>query len=728
MTEDQQCAAQENPSESQENNDDVQDLPAAPKQDKVSYLKQKVGELIYIFKTQGAREAFYAFYNYFKRRLFPNRVIDYSDILPRWYDPLKWEKKVLSFEKQEEPDVSVIVLADGRWGLTYNCLKSILGSDSSCRYEVIIMGTGHAEHASKHSQYLENVKYIETKESGFLDQFSASVREAKGRYLVFLRNGTLVLGNWLQSLYDMMERNDNIGMAGSKVIRPDGRMLESGTIASVDGSLMPYGLGNRPSEPEFGYAKEVDCFADSPIMVRRDLWESLEFPEKPFSSSDYTLADIAFTIREKGFKVSYQPRSEMIYFKDESTADIGDDRNRFLEKWKNRLERDSAPEYLQRDRSKFKRSILYVDDKVPMFDQHAGGKTTFNFLQILCDLGFKVTFAGVVDPGDYQPYTNIMQQMGIEVLCGPDYHKRIPEWLVSYAKYYDIAFLNRPECAVMYLDWFLKSKKCQIAYYGHDLHWLREQREYELTGDKSLLERSAKSKETEMYIMSNSDIVMSVSPEEKVIIDKELREEKTFVTPIFFYREEERKPFESLEKDGLLFVGGYNHTPNVDAVKWFMDEILPLVREEIPDIKVTFAGSHPNKWVQSLESENIHVPGYMSDEDLDALCERSLISIAPLRFGAGVKGKVVDAMHHGLPVVSTSIGIEGLPGIEECVKPCDDARSFADAILDLYRNREKVAEAYEKNYRYVLDTFGYESAMDTFRKIFGSAERIQDSE
>ena len=157
-----------------------------------------------------------------------------------------------------------------------------------------------------------------------------------------------------------------------------------------------------------------------------------------------------------------------------------------------------------------------------------------------------------------------------------------------------------------------------------------------------------------------------------------------------------------------------------------MDEILPLLRKEIPDIKVTFAGSHPTKWVQSLESEYVHVPGYMSDEDLDVLYAKSLISIAPLRFGAGVKGKVVDAMHHGLPVVSTSIGIEGLPGIEEYIKPCDDARTFADAVLELYRDRNKVAEAYERNYRYTLDTFGYESAVETFRKIFGDAERTCD--
>ena len=103
--------------------------------------------------------------------------------------------------------------------------------------------------------------------------------------------------------------------------------------------------------------------------------------------------------------------------------------------------------------------------------------------------------------------------------------------------------------------------------------------------------------------------------------------------------------------------------------------------------------------------------------------DRSLISIAPLRFGAGVKGKVVDAMHHGMPVVSTSIGIEGLPGIGSCIVSHDDAESFANAVIEVYNNPEKIREAYKRNYRYVLDTFGYSAALDTFRNIFGDSSK-----
>lgn len=701
--------------------------------DRLDYFKHsfisKSRELRYIIHCQGIREGIMVTMNFAKRRLFPPKQESRTSAVPKGYSPLDWEKKVLTFEKQESPDVSIIIPVYNNWGYTYNCLKSILATKCSCTYEVIIADDCSSDETAELETYIQNVVHVRNEQNlNFLKNCNNAAGYAKGRYVLFLNNDTLVGEEWLQSLYDLIESDDAIGMVGSKFIYPDGTLQEAGGMVFSDGTGKNYGRGDDPAKSEYNFVRDVDYISGASIMLSRELWDQLGHFDERYTPAYFEDSDLAFKVRKAGYRVVYQPKSELIHFERTTMSDNGlrlcnENRSKFLEVWGSELLRDSAPEYIQRNRSKFRKKILYVDDKVPMFDQHAGGKTTFNFLQLLKDLKFQVTFLGIFDSTAYQPYTDILQQMGIEVLTGSEHSgDNLWMWLNRYAKYYDIIFLNRPECAIVYLDWFKKNTDAQIAYYGHDLHWLREMREYELTGDKLLLERSEKSKETEMYIMTRSDIVMSVSPDEKKIIDKELGEERTFVTPIFFYREKERVPFGSLDKKGLLFVGGYNHNPNVDAVKWFMEDILPIIRDKVPDIEVTFAGSHPNKYVQSLASEHIHVPGYMSDEDLDTLCDRSLISIAPLRFGAGVKGKVVDAMHHGLPVVSTSIGIEGLPEIESCITPHDDAKSFAEAILELLNNPDKVEEAYERNYRYVLDTFGYGSAMKTFENIFGSSD------
>ncbi len=696
--------------------------------DRLDYFKAKGRELWYIVRTQGIREGVYVAYNFAKRKIFPPKRPSSGAVLKKNYNPLEWENVKLTFEKYEAPDVSIVIPVYNKWGYTYNCLKSILKTKCTCTYEIIIADDCSTDETAELETYIENVVHVRNEVNlNFLKNCNNASQYAKGKYILFLNNDTLVMEDWLQSLYDLIESDPTIGMVGSKFIYPDGSLQEAGGMVFSDATGKNYGRGDDPSKPEYNYVRDVDYISGASIMLPREIWEQLGHFDERYAPAYYEDSDLAFKVRRAGYRVVYQPRSELIHFERTSMSDNGlrlcaENRSKFLEVWKKELIHDAADEYIQRDRSKYAKRILYVDDKVPMFDQHAGGKTTFNFLQILRDSGFKVTFLGVFDSAAYQPYTGILQQMGIEVLSGYA-GDDIWMWLNRNAKHYDTVFLNRPECAIIYLDWFRKNTDCQIAYYGHDLHWLREKREYDLTGDKSLLARSEKSKETEMYIMSNSDIVMSVSPDEKKIIDGELGKDKTFVTPIFFYRETDRPSFDSLEKNGLLFVGGYGHTPNVDAVRWLMDEVLPLVRARFPDIDVTLAGSHPTSWIKSLESEHVHVPGYMSDEDLDALYDRSLISIAPLRFGAGVKGKVVDAMHHGLPVVSTSIGTEGLPGVEGCISPHDDAESFAAEIIELLENPDMVRDAYEKNYRYVLDTFGYDSAMKTFEEIFGSSEK-----
>ncbi len=699
--------------------------PPCPPDTKMGFIKQKAVDLKNIIQTQGVRAGAKVCINFFITRVARDR-----DAGKNLYAVPEAAEDVLVFPKSESPDVSIIIPVYNNWGYTYNCLKSILSNGCTCTYEVIIADDCSTDKTVDLEKYVENVIHVRNEVNlNFLRNCNRASEYAKGKYILLLNNDTLVREGWLQSLFDLIESDPTIGLVGSKFIYPDGTLQEAGGMVFPDGTGKNYGRGDDPSKPQYNFVRDVDYISGASIMLPRALWEDLGRFDERYTPAYFEDSDLAFKVRKAGYRVVYQPKSELVHFERTTMSDNGlklmaANKVKFLEVWEKDLVRDSAPEYIQRDRGKFRKSILYVDDKVPMFDQHAGGKTTFNFLQVLRDMDYRVTFMSVFDSVPYQPYTDILTQMGIEVLSGPEFSgDGLWIWLNRYAKYYDIVFLNRPECAIIYLDWFRKNTDSQIAYYGHDLHWLREMREYELTGDEALLERSRKSKETEMYIMSRSDIVMSVSPDEKEIIDRELGADKTFVTPIFFYKEKERKPFSSLRKDGLLFVGGYNHTPNIDAVKWFVEEVLPIVRRSYPDVDVTLAGSHPTDWVRSLESEHIHVPGYMSDADLDEVYDRSLVSIAPLRFGAGVKGKVVDAMHHGLPVVSTSIGTEGLPGIGSCITARDDAESFAAGIVELLGNPDMVEEAYERNYRYVLDTFGYDAAVKTFEGIFGTSDR-----
>jgi len=141
------------------------------------------------------------------------------------------------------------------------------------------------------------------------------------------------------------------------------------------------------------------------------------------------------------------------------------------------------------------------------------------------------------------------------------------------------------------------------------------------------------------------------------------------------------------ERKGILFIGGYNHTPNVDAVKWLCSDIMPLVWERLPDVKLTLLGSGPSQEVQDLASDRVSVPGYL--RDVSPYFEQSRVFVAPIRFGAGLKGKIGQSLEFGLPVVTTPIGAEGFPlrSGENCLLAAD-AREFADAVIRLYSDEQ----------------------------------------
>jgi GT2 family glycosyltransferase len=650
-------------------------------------------------------------------------------------DEISYE--LLQFDRTDNPLVSIIIPVFNQWSYTYNCLKSILTTSEKCSYEIIIADDGSTDETLRLDSILKNITHIKNETNlGFLRNCNHAALAAKGKYILFLNNDTIVLENWLSSLIELMENDITVGLAGSKFIYPDGSLQEAGGIIWNDASGANYGRGRDPFHAEYNYVKEVDYISGASMMVRKELWELLGGFDERYAPAYSEDSDLCFEIRRLGYRVVYQPKSALIHFERVSHGDsketgawkgMEENRQKFIEKWGEVLKKDHfAPftnMYLARDRSMHRKKILFIDDRVPMWDQHAGAKTAYNFLKLLVDLGFQVTFIGDNDYHHHQPYTSILQQMGIEVIYGQWYMDNDKKWLSQVARYFDFIFLNRPHIGEKYLDFFHEQTKAPVIYYGHDLHHLREMRQYELTGDKDLLKQAQKSKQTELGLMAKADIVFSVSPFEKAIIDKELGIDRTIVTPIFFYKDFSNEKLDIKNKKGLLFVGGYGHTPNIDGAKWFVSEILPIIRKIIPDIKLTLAGSNPTNEVLSLASSNVRVTGFLTDEELNELYKTSRVCVIPLRFGAGVKGKTVDAMYNRMAIVSTSIGIEGLDGIGDYLQPFDDAESFAAEVVRLYNDDAEIAKAFDKNINYIKEHLSYEQALALFENVFGKGEK-----
>jgi glycosyltransferase involved in cell wall biosynthesis len=229
----------------------------------------------------------------------------------------------------------------------------------------------------------------------------------------------------------------------------------------------------------------------------------------------------------------------------------------------------------------------------------------------------------------------------------------------------------------------LYAPRAQLAFDTVDLHYLREQRAAELAGDAALARHAAATRAQELKLICESDVTLVVSPVEKELLAQDAPGARVEVLSNVHEVFGCRKPF--AERRDLVFVGGFQHPPNTDAVEWFVGEVFARVRAELADVRFHVIGSRVPASIRALAGEHVLVHGFV--EDILPYMDDCRISVAPLRYGAGVKGKVNMAMSCGLPVVATPAAVEGMHvRIGEDVLVATDAASFAADVVRLYRD------------------------------------------
>lgn len=646
--------------------------------------------------------------------------------------PAVYTKKI-EIPKFDNPKVSIVIPVYNEFEYTYGCIKSIIENVKNVSYEIIVGDDMSTDATKKIKKIVKNVKVnINTTDHGFLMNCNRAAKLAEGQYIVFLNNDTLVKEDWLESLVELIESDDTIGMVGSKLVYQEGILQEAGGIVFSDGSGWNYGRNQNPDMAEYNYVKDVDYISGASIMVRKSLWNQLGGFDEQFIPAYYEDTDLAFAIRKLGYRVVYQPKSVVIHFEGVSngTDENGSglkayqkiNKEKFLEKWKEELKLQSpSPEelFVARERSQNKKTVLFIDHYVPHFDQDAGSRSTFSYIKVFQHMGYNVKFIGD-NFYPHEPYTSALQQMGIEVLYGDWYYLNWQTWIEEHAKDIDVVFANRPHITMKYIDLLKEKTNAKIIYYGHDLHHIREMREYEITKNEELLDSAKYWKKIEYDIMEKADVIFYPSYVEinEIVKNRPEFKDKARAIPVYMYEEPHKADVKlsAKEKKDLMFVGGFAHKPNADAVCWFVENVFPQVLEKYPDIKLNVIGSKPTQEVLDLASENIIVHGFVSDEELENFYHNTRMSVVPLRYGAGMKGKVVEAMYYQIPLITTSIGAEGMPEAESVMVICDEADEMAKNIIDLYENYDVLDEMSKKTVDYIEQYFS-ESAAEKIVKL-----------
>jgi len=366
--------------------------------------------------------------------------------------------------------------------------------------------------------------------------------------------------------------------------------------------------------------------------------------------------------------------------------------------------------------------LLLIERAVPRPDQDAGSVMMFNFLRIWRQLGYAVSFYAV-DQQEDPDYSPKLEQLGIASLhppAGPG----LEAHLCQHGASYDVIVTCRPDQSEYLLPMLRRyAPQARLVYETHDLHYVREQRQAQLQGDPALLKRAAQRREQEWRILRAVDTTLVVSESERQLL---LQEDSTLDVVVIPVVSDCVGPGASFsERADLLFIGGFDHQPNLDAVLFFIEQIFPLIRQRLPQVRFHVVGSNPPAELRRLASEAVVIHGFVAD--IEPLLNRARVSVNPLRFGAGVKGKIITSLTHGLPCVGTAIAFEGMPvKAENPVLIANEPADFAAAVIRLYSDEALWQRLARSGLEFVSRHFSLAVAEKTFRQLLAPVQQVRE--
>ncbi|CTQ75526.1 glycosyltransferase [Roseibium alexandrii] len=622
----------------------------------------------------------------------------------------------------DTPTVSIIIPVYGQLGYTLRCLISIFRASDTTDYEVIVADDRSPDESGTvikdlFAQTSRVNVLLNKKNLGFLRSCNNAAMHTRGKYILFLNNDTAVLDGWLDELVDTLTRDETIGLTGSKLVYPNGLLQEAGGVIYADGSCANYGKLDSPSLPKYNHARDVDYISGAAMLLSKKLWEQVGGFSDYLAPAYYEDTDIAMKVRGAGKRVVYQPKSVVVHYEGISSGtDLTSgvkkhqviNSKTFYETWKKELLRHPVPG----DRShktadhRIKGHIMVLDAETPQPDKDSGSITAFFQMKILTELGYRVTFVpeNLFAQGKYAAN---LERLGVEVIAYP-HERNLREYILKNGAAFDCFILSRASAGAKYFNEIRDAFPGKpIVFDTVDLHFLRMQREYELTKDTALLDPIWDMRELELGTIRKADATILVSEFEIEYLKNEIGPFPSVLLPLIYEEYENPPPFK--ERSDIAFIGGFRHPPNLDAVEFLTQEIWPRFREHDTGAKLHIIGSHMPAEMQELACEDIIPVGFV--EDLESYLANIRFTVAPLRYGAGVKGKVGNSLRMGVPVVATPVASEGM-GLEhgKHLIVADKPDAFAEGMNNLYNKESEWTGLSLTGRSFVMSKFGYPAA------------------
>jgi SAM-dependent methyltransferase/glycosyltransferase involved in cell wall biosynthesis len=628
------------------------------------------------------------------------------------------------FPVHESPEVSIVIAAHGRLGHTLRCLQSIRRHLPTRPFEVIVVDDASTDSSADVLAQVAGVRLERRGAPGGVGAcFNTGAALARGEWLHFLRGDAEVHADWLDELQRTFRIFPGTGAAGSKLLRADGTVLSAGRVVWQDGSATDIGAGSAPDAPEHSHAREVDACAAVSLLVPRLLFEAIGGFAAEQALRGAEDSALALRLADRSYRSMMQPLSVVTcQLPVDAAAPAADAAARLCSQHPGLLQQHLPPGTpLERavDHRHTSR-LLAIEHRLPRPDRDAGSVSVFNMLMAARELGLKVSLMAEADLSDGVAHdlqhVRLLQRSGVQVLMAP-HVQSVAAHLRAAGPALDVVLLYRPVVMERYAEMVQRlAPKARRLYYPHDLHFLRLSRQAQANGDAGLAAEAEARRPGELALHRQADHCLLASQAEMRILAEAGLADNASCLPLLLDCTRTLNP--AAGRQDLMFVGGFHHAPNIHALRLLLEDIMPRLRPSRPKLRLWVVGEAPPPELVARQDPGVTYMGAV--QDLTPLMDRVRVAVAPLKFGAGAKGKVARAMAAGVPVVATSEAIEGMElTAGEHLLLADSADAFAQEVLRLHDDAlwQRMSDA---GYQQAVRLWGPRSACANLERVLQS--------
>lgn len=571
--------------------------------------------------------------------------------------------------------VTVVVLAHRQAAELHRCLSALRSHVARTPFDVVVVANGAS---AKVLETLANHDWVSTVHSesnrGFAGGANLGASRATGRWVAFLNDDAVVTDGWLDGLVGVLERDPSVGLVGSVIVDDGGSVLEFGS--GLEG-LAPHALDRGADLGTLGarVPRDVAFVSACSVVMSTELFERVGRFDEDFYPAYFEDVDLCLRIWEAGRRVVVTPASVVVHSESASTTRVQrqilfeEGQRVFASKWRDRPR--PLPDGLPRAHP----PILVVDDYVPDVAFGSGMGRARQMVDAISRTGAPVLHSPSVPVFELD---RGLAAQGVRLLGDVD------PWPVEVG----------PSCVVASRPTNLERAHGLATRFDVPLIYdaearysarLEAQLELGLDGDaeRTVRRELAEMLRLETWAAQRAEVIVTISASEAAWFTDQGARDVRVIDPFPARCEVGDASFD--DRADVLFIAGWmggRHSPNGDGLHWLITEVLPLLAERQPNVRVLVTGESPPLELVRISPPNLRWLGALPDLG-DAL-DRVRATISPIRFGAGIKLKVVDSLARAVPVVATTVGAEGLEAKWKCgLRVTDDAEVFAEYVADL---------------------------------------------